>query len=263
MKTILITGVSSGFGHYIAEHLLGQGFNVIGTVRNLESFKNDSINSNPNFNLLHLDLNDKKSVINLVDKLNSEYNIYGLINNAGYALVGHFEELEFTDIEDAFTCNVVHPTLLTQLILPQLRANSGVLINISSLLGVKSNSNFGIYSACKFAIEGLSESLNKELEPFNVKVVLIEPGAFQTNFVQHSTNIGLKTIEAYNESSSKFKKGMVENEDKRESNMELISKSIDIALDRNDKNLRILIGKLAPKLLSNKIEELQSSSIIN
>ena len=112
-------------------------------------------------------------------------------------------------------------------------------------------------------MEGLSEALHQEMKAFNVKVVLIEPGAFQTKFIHTLSKFDSKANEDYQSSSSEFKDLLVRSDNKREQNLDLISDAIDIALDRSDDTLRILVGKLSSSMLEAKIKDLNSIKIVN
>ncbi len=263
MKTIIITGISSGFGNHITTKLLNDGYRVIGTIRNISDKNNLEFIDHQNFKLALLDLSSKESVENFVSSTSNE-EVYSLINNAGYAIAGSLEEVEFNDIQTGFTVNVLHPILLTQLLLPKIRDQKGVIVNISSLLGIKSQAGLGVYSSFKFAIEGLSESLKLEMEKFDVKVALIEPGPFQTNFVNRISETPDSVLEDYkNNSATKLKELYLENNHNRESNLDLIYEAVVAALDKSQNDFRIMVGKYSDTMRSKKIDDLKSAKIIN
>jgi short-subunit dehydrogenase len=175
-KVILITGISSGFGAETARLLAEMGHIVYGTIRrNCETSKK--------INIIRLDLTDSISIKKAVDTvIQNEGRIDVLINNAGMHTGGPIETIpsEYTKLQmDTSFYGLVH---LTREILPFMRKQGGgMIINISSIGGLMGLPFQAFYSASKFAIEGFSEALRMEVKPFNIKVVVINPGDFHTN----------------------------------------------------------------------------------
>lgn len=188
-KVALVTGSSSGIGFETAILLARNGFHTYASMRNLEK-SNDIIQITSKEKLplqvVQLDVNDDVSVKEAIDKIASEQGrIDVLINNAGYALNGAFEDLAMEEIKDQYETNVFGAIRVTQAVLPIMRnQKSGIIVNISS--GTVTMGGFpggSAYVSTKYAIEGLSKSMAYELEPFGIRVVLVEPGVIRTNFV--------------------------------------------------------------------------------
>ncbi len=175
-KVILITGISSGFGLAIARLLSGQGHIVYGTIRR------DSERSNK-INFLRLDLTDSTSIKKAVETvIDQEGRIDVLINNAGMHTGGPIETIPSEHIKLQMDTNFYGMVLLTREVLPSMRKQGGgLIINISSIGGLMGLPFQAFYSASKFAIEGFSEALRMEVRPFNIRVVVINPGDFHTN----------------------------------------------------------------------------------
>lgn len=175
-KVIFITGVSSGFGKVTASLLAAQGHIIYGTVRK-------ETNTDPGINALIMDLSDGDSIISAVSKVvNKEGRIDVLINNAGMHTGGPIETMPLDTIKLQMNTNFIGLVQLTQLVLPVMRKQgSGKIINFSSIGGLMGLPYQGIYSAGKFAIEGFSEALRMEVKEFNIKVVVINPGDFNTS----------------------------------------------------------------------------------
>ena len=175
-KVIFITGISSGFGKVIASLLAAQGHMVYGTLRK-------EINTDPAVNALIMDLSDGDSIISAVSKVvNKEGRIDVLINNAGMHTGGPIETMPLDTIKLQMNTNFIGLVQLTQLVLPVMRKQGGgKIINFSSIGGLMGLPYQGIYSAGKFAIEGFSEALRMEVKEFNIKVVVINPGDFNTS----------------------------------------------------------------------------------
>ncbi|MEI7421702.1 MAG: SDR family oxidoreductase [Prolixibacteraceae bacterium] len=175
-KVIFITGISSGFGKVTASLLAAQGHIVYGTVRK-------DTNTDPAVNAVIMDLSDGDSIISAVNKVVSkEGRIDVLINNAGMHTGGPIETLPLDTIKLQMNTNFIGLVQLTQLVLPVMRKQGGgKIINFSSIGGLMGLPYQGIYSAGKFAIEGFSEALRMEVKEFNIKVVVINPGDFNTS----------------------------------------------------------------------------------
>jgi short-subunit dehydrogenase len=176
-KVALVTGASSGFGKLTALKLAESGYRVFGTSR-----KQDS--ASPEIEMLTLDVKSDESVESCIKQLFSKVNrIDLLINNAGQIHASMIEETSLEQAKDIFETNLWGVTRVTNAVLPTMRQQrSGHIINMSSLGGLIGAPGQGYYCASKFALEGYSEALSVELDPFNVKVSLIEPGYFKTNF---------------------------------------------------------------------------------
>ncbi len=186
-KVAVITGSSSGIGHEIALILARKGFRTYATMRDLQkNSKLKSIKEEENLpvEFVQLDVTDEKSVSIAVQTI---YDNIGridiLVNNAGYGLTGAFEDLAIDEIKQQYETNVFGLIRTTQAVLPIMRKQkSGIIVNISSGAGRFGYPMGSAYVSTKFAVEGLSESLSYEVEPFGIRVILIEPGMIKTNF---------------------------------------------------------------------------------
>jgi NAD(P)-dependent dehydrogenase (short-subunit alcohol dehydrogenase family) len=190
-KVALVTGSSSGIGFETALLLARSGFYTYASMRNLEKSKNITQIANKEklpLQVIQLDVNDDISVIEAVDKIKSEEErINVLVNNAGYGLLGALEDLSIEEIKAQFETNFFGVVRVTQQVLPVMgKQNSGTIVNVSSIGGRMSFPALSAYHSTKFALEGLSESISYELEPFGIRVVIIEPGAIRTNIMSSS-----------------------------------------------------------------------------
>jgi NAD(P)-dependent dehydrogenase (short-subunit alcohol dehydrogenase family) len=183
-KVILITGISSGFGKKTAELLSQKGHIVYGTIRT-------SCDVDPNVKVLKMDLTDMGSIKNAVDTVvKNEGKIDVLINNAGMHLGGPIEEAPVELFTRQMNTNFNGLVHILQAALPYMRKNGGgTIINFGSIGGLMGLPFQSFYSASKFAIEGLSEALRMELKPFNIKVIVINPGDFHTSNTSNRINI--------------------------------------------------------------------------
>jgi NAD(P)-dependent dehydrogenase (short-subunit alcohol dehydrogenase family) len=186
-KVVVVTGSSSGIGLESALLLARNGYITYATMRSPEkdtSIKTAVQREGLPIRVVQLDVTDDNSVKNAVDHMISEAGrIDLLVNNAGYGLVGALEDLSMEEIKSQYETNLFGLISVTQAVLPTMRKQrSGRIINISSGAGIFGYPGGSAYVSTKFAVEGLSESIAYELEPFGIKVILIEPGFIRTNF---------------------------------------------------------------------------------
>lgn len=186
-QVALITGCSSGIGYETALMLARNGYHTFATMRNTKksnSLLEISEQEKLPLRVIELDVNDGISIEKAVSQVKNEAKrIDILINNAGYGLVGFFEDLSLDEIRDQFETNFFGVLNITKNIIPIMRSQkSGIIINISSGAGQVGFPGISAYVSTKFAVEGFSESLTYELSPFGIKVIIIEPGVIKTSF---------------------------------------------------------------------------------
>jgi NADP-dependent 3-hydroxy acid dehydrogenase YdfG len=182
MKTILITGASSGIGEATARHFQANGWNVIATMR--DPSKGDALAGLEKVAVVRLDVTDAVSIPAAVSAGIDRFGkIDVLLNNAGYGAYGALEAFTMDRIRRQFDTNVIGLLDVTKAVLPHMRASrSGTIINISSIGGQITFPLGTLYHGTKFAVEGLSEALHYELEPLGIRVRIVEPGMIRTNF---------------------------------------------------------------------------------
>ena len=188
-KVAIVTGSSSGIGFETSLTLARNGFHTYATMRNLEGEKSKPMteaakNENLQLQVIELDVDNDKSVIDAINTIVEERKrIDVLINNAGYALGGALEDSSMDEIKAQFETNFFGAVRAMKAVLPVMRRQgAGKVVNITSMGGRISVPLSSSYHGSKFALEGLSESIQYELDPFGVKVILIEPGAVGSNF---------------------------------------------------------------------------------
>jgi len=199
MKTWLITGCSSGLGRHLAEAVLAAGHNAVVTARNATSVA-DLVAAHPGRALAcALDVDSLESVQAAVAAAEQRFGaIDVLVNNAGYSYRGAVEEGDSDEIDALFRTNLFGAMEMIRAVLPGIRARrSGTIVNISSIAGQLSVAGTGFYSATKFALEGLSDALRKELAPLGIRVLIVEPGAFRTDFSGRSLRGTTRHIDDY------------------------------------------------------------------
>jgi NAD(P)-dependent dehydrogenase (short-subunit alcohol dehydrogenase family) len=194
-KTWFITGTSRGFGHIWTEAALQRGDRVAATARDTGSLDDLAATYGDALLPIQLDVTDRNAVFEAVDATNERFGrLDVMVNNAGYGQFGAVEELSESDIRDQMETNFFGALWVLQAALPILRAQgTGHLINVTSEGGVRAFPGIGAYHASKWALEGLSESLTKEVREFGIHVTNIEPGPYSTGWLdlgsRHSTPI--------------------------------------------------------------------------
>lgn len=181
MKTIFITGSSSGIGFATAKLFAEKGWRVIATMRNIE--KAGELSKMDNVVVMPLDLTDPTQIRDTCAKVMAKYDVDVLFNNAGYGIMAAFERLSEEAIRDVFETDVIGTMLVTQQFIPHFKTRkAGALLTTTSLAGIIALPRDGAYGAAKRAQQGMLESLYYELKPFGVEVKAIIPGGTKTNF---------------------------------------------------------------------------------
>lgn len=182
MKTVLITGASSGIGKATALLFAEQGWNVVAGMRNPEL--GDGLFKPENIGVVNLNVTNPQSIRNAINQTIEKFgSIDVLVNSAGYGLMGVFESMNQDQIRDQYDVNVFGLMNVTQAVLPHLRRQgSGTIVNLSSFGGVIALPFGTLYNSSKFAVEGFSEALALEVSSFNIKIKIVEPGSIDTNF---------------------------------------------------------------------------------
>ncbi len=192
-QVVLITGCSTGIGRDLAGRLTQAGYSVIATARRV-----DTLAETPAALRLPLDVTQPASIEQaLTCALDQFGRLDVLVNNAGYALVGALEEVPLDDVQQMFDVNVFGVLRMIQAVAPHMRRQGGgCIVNVGSIAGKLATPVNGPYSATKFALEALSDALRLELEPFDIRVTLIEPGAIKTHFDQTVNALAQATLSA-------------------------------------------------------------------
>lgn len=188
MRTWLITGTSTGFGRGLTERLLASGDQMIATARQVDQIADFQTRFGERVLTLTLDVTQSDHIAPVIAEGLARFGrIDGLINNAGYGYFATQEEGNLAEIEQMFGVNVFGLIAMTQAVLPVMRAQgSGLVVNLSSIAGRMAFASGGFYNATKYAVEALSEALFYEVASFGVRVLVIEPGAFATDFGSRS-----------------------------------------------------------------------------
>ncbi len=262
-KVAIVTGSSSGIGFEISLMLARHGFITYATMRDLQkSSKLRSIADKENIPLrcVQLDVTNDKSVKQAIETIvNESHKIDVLVNNAGYGLSGAFEDLLINEIMLQFDTNFFGLIRATQAVLPIMRnQNSGIIVNISSGLGRFGIATSSAYASSKFAMEGLTESMSYELEPFGIRTILVEPGIIKTNFIKAAI-LAQKSTDPnspYFKFMNNMEKGMKKLIESGES-PEYVARVVLDSINDNNPKFRYLAGKDVERIMEikNKVSD--------
>jgi NAD(P)-dependent dehydrogenase (short-subunit alcohol dehydrogenase family) len=244
-KVVLVTGASSGIGKACAEHLAARGYTVYGASRGAVPTGGAS------FRPLVMDVDDDASVASAVTSiLEREGRIDAVINNAGFGYAGAVEDTSIVEAKRQFDTNFFGVLRVCRAALPAMRAaGRGHIVNISSLGGVFGMPFSGLYSATKFALEGMSEALRLELRPFGVHVSLIEPGDIRSNFTQ------ARKATAESETNPAYKDGFrraqlaAEKDEKNAPPPEPVARLVERVLVARRPRLRYSVGMISQRIV--------------
>jgi NAD(P)-dependent dehydrogenase (short-subunit alcohol dehydrogenase family) len=252
-KVAIVTGSATGIGYETAIHLAKNGFLTYASMRNLP--KADQItkiakSENLPLRVIQLDVTDDISITKAIDTvINESGKIDVLVNNAGYGLIGSIEDMSIEELKAQYETNVFGVFRVTKAVLSHMRKqHGGSIINISSIAGRIALPLYSAYVSTKFAIEGLSESMAYELEPFGIKVAIIEPGAIKTSFRREEAAKGSSEDSPYSsimQSPSKIIEEML----KHRLYPEEVARTVIQAIENPKPKLRYIVGKDAEELL--------------
>jgi NAD(P)-dependent dehydrogenase (short-subunit alcohol dehydrogenase family) len=256
-KNILITGVSSGLGRAFAEAALAAGHVVIGTVRN-DKAGTDFQALGANAKAVLLDVTDFEAINPAVAKIEKDFGkIDVLINNAGYGFEGILEESPLEEIRRQFDVNVFGAVAMIKAVLPSMRKRrSGHIINVTSMGGIITVPGLSYYCGSKAALEGISESLAKEVKPLGVHVTAIEPGSFRTDWAGRSMVRSDRTISDYDGSFNPLRKAREEKSGKQAGDPAKAGQALLRLIEDKAPPMHLLLGNDALKLVREKIDAL-------
>lgn len=253
-----ITGVSGGLGRELAKEAAAHGDTVIGTVRKMEQVKpfNDIA---PGLTFAHLlDVTAFDEARDTVKKVAEKYGrIDVLVNNAGFGFLGAIEEASINEVRDVMETNFYGALHLTQAVLPYMREqHKGHILQISSVAGFRATQGFGVYNASKFALEGFSEALALEVAPFQIKVTIVEPGPFRTNFAGASIKKAADKIDAYAQTAGVFERAMAERNGKQDGDPMKAAEVLWQVVQSPEPPLRLPLGAYAFDAVRSKLGQI-------
>jgi len=255
-KRWFITGVSSGFGRLLAETALARGDSVVGTLRNPEQAEAFTALAPGRAHAIMLDVTDRNRISAAVNEgVTKLGGLDILVNNAGYGLAGVLEEMQDDEIDHAVETNLMGTIYVTRAALPALRESKGHIINFSSMAGMIGLPGMATYCAAKHGVEGFSEALSIEMAPFGVRVTVVEPGGFRTNFFKGSERIARKPLAIYDETPGGMtRSGLSGAGDYMPGNPEKAVQAIMKAIEAPTPPLRLVLGADALGSIRSKLD---------
>jgi NAD(P)-dependent dehydrogenase (short-subunit alcohol dehydrogenase family) len=252
-----ITGCSTGFGRELARHTLELGYPTVITARNPAQVEDLARGNEDKALVLKLDVTNADDIAAAVQAAEARFGrIDVLVNNAGIGYFGSLEESDIDEVRKMFEINVW--VNMTRAVLPVMRKQrSGTVVNISSIGGLVANSAVSFYNATKFSVEAISEALSKEVAHLGIKVLIVEPSGFRTDWAGRSANEAPTTIEDYRETSDQRMQQIRTSSGNQPGDPVRAVKAIVQAVEADTPPLRLLLGKFALAGARSKITELQ------
>lgn len=253
-----ITGSSTGFGRTLAESVLKVGESVIATARKPEQLAGLVEQYPQSVKAIALDVTQPEQIRAGTDRALTDFGrIDVLVNNAGYGLIGALEEVSEEQIRRNFETNLFGTINMMRTVLPIMRQQgSGHIINMSEIAGFSNELGFSIYGGAKFALEGVSEALRGEVEPFGIKVTIVEPGPFRTDFVGRSLDRVANPMPEYEPTVGKFLNFLNTIEGKQPGDPVKAASAIIQMVKSDHPPLRLVLGNYAYERFRKKIETL-------
>lgn len=258
VRTWLITGCDKGLGRAIAEAALQKGDYVIATVLAADGKSSMVDVWGTRCRSFHLDVTDAEAIHAVVREAEEAFGgIDVLVNNAGYGLVGAAEEVVSDEYRPMFEVNFFGLVEMTRAVVPNMRRRrTGHIVNMSSMVGFVGAAGFSLYSASKFAVEGFSESLAKELRPFDIKVTMVEAGAFRSDFAGGSLARGRTVIDDYSATSGATREFIGTRHGTQPGDPSRLGTVLTHLVDETEPPLRLVLGRDALEQVLKKVDDL-------
>lgn len=257
-KLLLITGVSSGFGRALAQQALADGHRVVGTVRNVQAAQAFAAMCPARAHARILDVTQFDAIDGVVADIEANVGAVDvLVNNAGYGHEGILEESPLSDMRRQFDVNVFGPVAMMKAVLPFMRARRrGHIVNITSMGGHITMPGIAYYCGSKFALEGISDTLAREVEPFGIAVTAIAPGSFRTDWAGRSMQRTARSIADYDALFDPVRKAREEKSGKQPGDPARAARAILAVIEADAPPTHLLLGSDALQLVRGKLADL-------
>jgi NAD(P)-dependent dehydrogenase (short-subunit alcohol dehydrogenase family) len=257
-KLMLITGVSSGFGHALARQALADGHRVVGTVRSAQAAEAFEALCQGRAHARLLDVTQFDAIDDVVADIEAHVGpVDVLVNNAGYGHEGILEESPLSDLRRQFDVNVFGPVAMMKAVLPFMRARRrGHILNITSMGGYITMPGIAYYCGSKFALEGISDALAKEVQPFGIAVTAIAPGSFRTDWAGRSMQRTPRSIADYDALFDPVRKAREEKSGKQLGDPARAARAILDVIEAEAPPQHLLLGSDALQLVRSKLADL-------
>jgi NAD(P)-dependent dehydrogenase (short-subunit alcohol dehydrogenase family) len=257
-KLLLITGVSSGFGRALAQQALADGHRVVGTVRNAQAAQAFAAMCPARAHARILDVTQFDAIDGVVADIEANVGAVDvLVNNAGYGHEGILEESPLSDMRRQFDVNVFGPVAMMKAVLPFMRARRrGHIVNITSMGGYITMPGIAYYCGSKFALEGISDTLAREVRPFGIAVTAIAPGSFRTDWAGRSMQRSARSIADYDALFDPVRKAREAKSGKQPGDPAKAARAILAVIEADAPPTHLLLGSDALQLVRGKLADL-------
>jgi NAD(P)-dependent dehydrogenase (short-subunit alcohol dehydrogenase family) len=254
-----ITGTSQGFGHELVRAALQRGDSVLATSRNPDKVAAAFPDAADRLRAVSMDLRYPGQISNAVQSALIQFGrIDVLVNNAGHGFVGAVEEATDEEIGKVYQTNIFGLLRVTRAVLPHFRERrAGHVVNLSSISGLVGFPGYGIYNSSKFAVEGLSEALAHEVAPLGIRVTIVEPGPFRTDFLGSSLAVATKILGDYDQTSGRTRAAVAERNGNQPGDPVRAAQAIIEAVTSDNPPLHLLLGRLAYEQATAKLDNLR------
>ena len=252
-----ITGTSTGFGYLLAEEALKRGERVIATARDVSKLSRLARQYPDRIHTFRLDVTNQNEITSIAQQgINAFGHVDILVNNAGYAMNGAIEEVSEDEFEPMFQTNIYGVIRVTRAFLPHFRQRrSGHIFNLSSISGLIGSSGWGFYNATKFAVEGFSEALAGEVKPLGVRVTVVEPGPFRTDFLGRSSKLARRQLPDYATTAGKAREYLKTQSGKQPGDPQKAVEAIITAANSPKPPLHLILGRVALTRFRHKLSD--------
>jgi NAD(P)-dependent dehydrogenase (short-subunit alcohol dehydrogenase family) len=259
-RVVLITGVSTGLGRAFAEELLKAGYTVVGTVRKQGAVAEFEAIQPGKALARVLDVTDGAAISPVVEGIEAEVGpIYALINNAGYGHEGLLEEASMDEVRQQFEVNVFGAVAMIKAVLPFMRGRrAGRILNVTSMGGLMTFPGISLYNGSKFALEGISGSLGKEVKPLGIFVTAVEPGMFRTDWAGRSMVRTERSIADYDATFGPVREARAARSGNQAGDPAKAGKAIVKLLDAEAPPAHLLLGPDAFEFVGKELDALKA-----
>jgi short-subunit dehydrogenase len=254
-----ITGTSTGFGHLLTEEMLKRGERVIATARDVSTLSRLTQQYPDRIQTLTLDVTKPQEIVSVTERGIAAFgHVDVLVNNAGYGVNGAIEELSEDEFEPMFQTNIYGLIRVTRAFLPHFRRRrSGHIFNLSSIGGLIGSAGWGFYNTTKFAIEGFSEALAEEMKPLGVRVTVVEPGPFRTDFLRRSGKLARRELSEYAATAGRAREYLRKQSGRQPGDPQKVVEAIIAAANSPKPPLHLILGRIALTRFRHKLSDWQ------
>jgi NAD(P)-dependent dehydrogenase (short-subunit alcohol dehydrogenase family) len=254
-----ITGTSTGFGHLLTEEVLNRGERVIATARDVSKLSRLTRQYPDRIQTLALDVTNSQEIISAAQRGIAAFGqVDVLVNNAGYGVNGAIEEVSEDEFEPMFQTNIYGLIRVTRAFLPHFRGRrGGHIFNLSSISGLIGSAGWGFYNTTKFAVEGFSEALADEMKPLGVRVTLVEPGPFRTDFLGRSGKLAKRELIEYAATAGKAREYLKTQSGRQPGDPQKAVEAIITTANSPRPPLHLILGRIALTRFRRKLSDWQ------